>query len=403
MATGSAGPARGSAPGRHGSAVEQWSSTRQFYLDNLKVILIAAIIAIHGVLSYAGTLDVWLYTEVREVTLSPVAEAAMFVVVGPFAFFLIALLFLVAGLLTRPSLERKGPGRFAKDRLLRLGVPFAVYVVLLQPPVVYALEHPLGVAPRSYWFEFLGEPAQLDMGPLWFVGVLLIFSLVYAGWVGVRQHRPEGRGFPRVRAAHLLLLVAAVAPATFLVRLVFPIGGEAGVQGLNFWEWPTCIVAFSLGVVGARQGWREALPDRLFRQARTVSLVGVAALGAFMAVGSALGVVDELTVRGGWAWATFVFITLESALTVFGPVWLLGVAQRYINRPLRWIWPAARRSAYAAFMLQLLVLTGLAVAMRPVPVAAELKALVVAVGGVAGSFALAWLLISRVPGVGRIL
>jgi hypothetical protein len=33
-------------------------------------------------------------------------------VTGPFALFMIALLFLVAGLLTRPSLERKGPGRF---------------------------------------------------------------------------------------------------------------------------------------------------------------------------------------------------------------------------------------------------------------------------------------------------
>jgi hypothetical protein len=54
-------------------------------------------------------------------------------------------------------------------------------------------------------------------------------------------------------------------------------------------------------------------------------------------------------------------------------------------------------------MLQGLVLLGLAVALRPIGVPAEVKALLVAGGGVAGSFALAWLFISRVPGVARIL
>jgi len=48
-------------------------------------------------------------------------------------------------------------------------------------------------------------------------------------------------------------------------------------------------------------------------------------------------------------------------------------------------------------------LLGLAVLLRPVQVPAEVKALIVAAGGVAGSFALAWLLIRRVPGVARIL
>jgi hypothetical protein len=77
---------------------------------------------------------------------------------------LIALLFLVAGLLTPPSVQRKGPGGFARDRLLRLGVPFAVYVLILQPTIVYLLEHPLGAAPGSYWQEFLGDEGALDTG-----------------------------------------------------------------------------------------------------------------------------------------------------------------------------------------------------------------------------------------------
>jgi hypothetical protein len=394
-------PVRGPAPAGHGSSVDDWASGRRAYLDNLKVLLIAAIIAVHAVLSYAGTLDVWPYTEVREVTLSPVVETALFVVVGPIGFFLIPLLFLVAGLLTPASLDRKGPRGFVRDRLLRLGVPFAVYVLLVQPTLVYALEHPLGVAPGSYWEEFLGQPPQLDMGPLWFVAVLLVFSLGYAGWVAVVPDRPERHGSGEIRAMHLWLVAIAVAPATFLIRVTFQIGGEAGLQGLNFWEWPACIAAFALGVNGVRQGWLAGVPDRLRRQCRTTTLLAAVALGAFMLLLAALGVDEDL--RGGWQWRALGFAAIESTLVVFGSVWLLAASQRHLDRRLRGVGPFAHRSAYGAFMVQTPVLIGLAVALRPLSLPAELKALALVGGGVAGSYALAWLLISRVPGVRRIL
>ena len=54
-------------------------------------------------------------------------------------------------------------------------------------------------------------------------------------------------------------------------------------------------------------------------------------------------------------------------------------------------------------MLQGVFLYGVAVALRPLPVVAEVKALVVAIVSVPGSYALAWLLISRVPGLRRVL
>ena len=97
--------------------------------------------------------------------------------------------------------------------------------------------------------------------------------------------------------------------------------------------------------------------------------------------------------------AGVVFAAGESTLSVFGPVWLLGVAQRRLNRSFRGP-PGDQPSSYGAFMLQGPVLIALAIALRPLPLPAEMKALIVAAGGVAGSFALAWLLVSRVPGSG---
>jgi short-subunit dehydrogenase len=45
-----------------------------------------------------------------------------------------------------------------------------------------------------------------------------------------------------------------VAMTSFLVRLIYPYGSEAGVTDLQFWEWPGSIAAFGLGVIGWRLG-----------------------------------------------------------------------------------------------------------------------------------------------------
>lgn len=384
--------------------VAEWASTRRSYPDNLKVLLIAAIIALHGVLGYVGTDQLWSYGDVQEVTLAPATEVLLFLVAGPFAVFMIPLLFLVAGLMTPPSLERKGPGRFARDRLLRLGVPFLVYVLVLQPSLMYSLYHPLGAAPGSYREEFLDDENRLDTGPLWFVGVLLVFSLGYAVWRRVRGTRPVVDP-PAITVVHLLVVVAAVTPLSFLVRLVYPFGSESGFSDLNVWEWPACLALFLLGASASSRGWLDGVPDRLRRQGRWVTLgtvVVMAGLVASVAVGGALDV-EGGQLWGGWHWPALAFAGVEAVLAVFGSVWLLAEAQSHLDRRFRWAGPAVSRSAYAAFMLQGFVLIGLAVALRAVPLPAEVKALLVAGGGVFGSFALAWLLVTRVRAAARVL
>jgi hypothetical protein len=155
--------------------------------------------------------------------------------------------------------------------------------------------------------------------------------------------------------------------------------------------------------VASRLGWLAEVPQRLQRLSRIVTLVALAGFGLFILVGVAQGGIDEEAWVGGWDWSAVVFPVIESALVVFGPIWLLGVAQRRLANPVRWIRPAAMRSSYGAFVLQQLVLVGLAIALRPLPLPAEAKALLVASGGLALSFTLAWLLITRVPGLSRVL
>lgn len=85
-----AGGSAPSAPAGGGSEVEQWAAKRQLYVDNLKVILIAAVIAGHAVLGYTE-LDAWSYADVREVTLRPAVAYVLLAVSAPFALLVIPL------------------------------------------------------------------------------------------------------------------------------------------------------------------------------------------------------------------------------------------------------------------------------------------------------------------------
>ncbi len=384
-------------------SVQHAATPREVYLDNLKVALITLIIVIHAVLGYAALVQVWTYAEFREVTLSPVTEVLVFIVAAPFGFFLIGLLFLVAGLFTAPSLERKGVAPYARDRLLRLGVPYLVYVLAVQPTVTYLLGHPLGDAPGSFWEEYLAEEGshRLDSGPLWFVGTLLAFSLGYALWVAGHRRWGHPAAAPDVTLRGLALVAAAVAVVSFAVRVVAPYGSEAGVLDLNYWEWPGCLAAFCVGIVAARQGWRQRVPGELAGRARTVTLVAGGLMFSLLAVAGARDAV-EVELLGGTHPLAIGFSLVEAVLVIFGPVWLLAVAQRRLR--VEWTGGAElARSAFGAFILQTPVLIGLAMALRGVDGPAEVKAVVVAGGGVLLSYGLAHVMITRVPGAAQVL
>ena len=400
-------PAARTVAARPGSAdrafdAQRWASNRRLYIDNLKVLLIAAIIAGHGVGGYT-VIEAWGYADVREVTLSPVTEAALLALVMPFGLVMIPLLFLVAGLLTPSSVRRKGTSAYIWDRVVRLGVPFAVFSVVVWPAILYALYRPLGNAPGSYWAELVGTSQEaLDTGYLWFVGDLLIFSVAYAVANRLLHARPRNRDAGPITLSHLLGLAAVVGIATFFVRLAFPFDSQRYLD-LNFYQWPECVALFALGVAAARRGWLDVVPARLRRQSRTATLAAAGGFVAMVVWGAVAGDFEEDVWRGGWHVEALMMAVLESVLAVFGPIWVLGVSQHRLRDRLRWAPPRIARSAYGAFILQGLVLIGLAVVLRPLPLVAEVKAIIVAAGGVAGSFALAALLIRRLPGIARIL
>lgn len=369
---------------------------RRAYLDVLKVVVIVGVIVAHA---WAGYTQIggWVYSDFREVSLGPATLTIAEALLGPFGLFAMGLLFLVSGLLSIASLRRKGPRRFAYDRLRRLGAPLLVFTFVLWPPVRAGLNH-LTKRPTSPWW--VPDPAHL-----WFVQVLLIFSVGAAVWWRWTSADSSGgavasapvtsapvNGAP-LTAGLLVMLGIVVAVASFVIRLWYPLG-STGPVALHLCQWPQFLALFGLGLAAARRGWLDPVSAHLRRRCGQAAVFGVAAIGVLALIAAASGVSPN-DFLGGPHWASLVTCSAEGLLTVTVPIWLLGVAQRYLDG-VQGAEPAAR-IAFAAFLIQGHVLIGLAVAVRALALPAALKASFVAGAGLALCFAIGALLVKKTP------
>ena len=123
------------------------------YLDNLKVLLVAVIITGHSIFGYVPASGVWKgswpYQDVQEVSLGAVSKAILVIPVLPAALFAMGLFFLISGLVTPGSLARKRPGRFARDRVVRLGVPLAAWMLGIWPALLFVRDRAGGNNPSA--------------------------------------------------------------------------------------------------------------------------------------------------------------------------------------------------------------------------------------------------------------
>jgi hypothetical protein len=278
--------------------------------------------------------------------------------------------------------SRHGAGGFVRRRLVRLGVPWLAFVVLVWPLSMWLAYRAAGhdVLP---WDTFLHRQPFLDSGPLWFAQVLLYVSIAYACLTRLDpRHQAGTSARPAVVGQWTLALaILLIATGSFLVRLQFPARSQQ-VFDLHLWQWPQCVGMFALGILVSSQGWVSRVPDEVATWCRRALLVALAAAPVMMV---AFGVDDfardGAPFLGGWRLEAAALALLEAVLVVAGSVALLDLVQTRLSAPGPLLTRCAR-GGYAAFMLQVPVLIGLSVALRPLAVPALVKGLAVGVLGV---------------------
>jgi hypothetical protein len=391
---------------------------REPYLDNVKVLLVCGVIALHATITY-GFPGAWYLESYEELPDAVIAPLTAVLATG--SLFALGLFFLIAGKLTGPSLDRRGPARFARERLLRLGLPIVAYVLLISPFMEYA-DHLWNEGGEGPLPPFLaGQVWKLAPGPTWFLEALLVFSLAYALLRAAGERRRAGeRGASELRAAAeraggrrswagtpassrlsggtVVALVGAVAVCSFAVRLALPLGTQqAYVQLAAF---PQYVALFALGVAAGRRGWIETLDRTLVRRCAVAACLAAAAVPlALVAGGFFESEAGEERFMGGWHWQAAAAAASEGVLSVCASLWAVDLFRRRWNA----LTPLTRRmapSAYGAFIVHPPVLVVLALALRPLPLAVTFP--LVLAGGIAASFALA-ALAARAGPVARVI
>jgi peptidoglycan/LPS O-acetylase OafA/YrhL len=312
-------------------------ATRLAYLDSLRAAAIAMVIVHHAALPYgpAGA-NAW-----------PLTDARHAAVLGPFfavnSGFGMALIFLLSGCVVPDSFDRHGAAVFVWTRLRRLGVPLVVFsMVMLVPGIVFQFVRDgreLASFP-GYLFHTLFSEQHL--GHLWYLAVLLVFVLVYAGCRLAAPGKARATQPPGTLAT--LGLLAALAGSSFALRIWFPIDRWVAVLGIVPLEpahLPQYLCFFALGTVGRRRGWLEAMSPR---RGMAFLVVGIAA--------AAVCYLRPLWAGGGATLAALRWAAWESLICTGMCVGLLMLFRDRCATPgrlARWAAP----QAYATYILHI--------------------------------------------------
>ena len=151
-------------------------------IDNLRAIVILLVLSFHSVLAYLNFLPASPFRFDGPPYLwraFPIVDSVRWLGFDLFCawqdVFLMSFFMFLSGLFVWPSLDRKGPLTFLSDRMLRLGLPFAVIVLLLTPLAHYPTYLQTATEPglEAFWRHWLALPLW-PVGPMWFLGLLMV-------------------------------------------------------------------------------------------------------------------------------------------------------------------------------------------------------------------------------------
>jgi len=375
---------------------------RLLYIDNLRTVIITMVILVHLAVTYGGE-GSWYYKEGRADTLT---SAVLTVHNATSQSFFMGLLFLLSAYFTVASCDRKGPGPFLRDRLLRLGIPLLFFEFLIQPFLACSLAQ-AGVidlgGSRGEYFRWYYTSFHIGSGPLWFVEVLLIFSVLYVAWRLCHKRVPAAyRDLgPLPSAAGILLFALLLGILSFATRLWFPVNWAFGPLNLQLAFFVQYIAMFIVGVTAYRRDWLPRLPITMAVPCLVLAgLLVVVALPLLFGLGGAL---DGQSWRylGGWHWQAFAYAMWEQLLAVAMTVGLIVLFRERFNRqgPLA---QAAAASSYTVYIIHAPIIILFALATRGLDLYPLLKFAIAALVTIPITFAVANLL-RQLPLARRIL
>jgi len=384
--------------------------SRLYFVDYLRAALAILVVVHHVGLVYGVSVPGFYYIEppfLAPGVIDPLAYAALLIFALLNQGWFMGAFFLLSGYFVPGSYDRKGPGSFTVGRIVRLGIPLALFYFVLNPisrlgwwlmPAALT-----GITSRPTWAAY---SRMVGIGPLWFVLLLLVFCLGYVVWrmlVGKRTSTAAAdASAPGKREPGYLgigLFVLALAGASYLMRMFVPIGQAV-------WEFPTLgylpqyLGFFIVGTVAYRRNWFRTVSNSMGVVGLVAALIASLVLFplAFSGRLFSLELTEAMTVAmGGGHWRSAVYALWDSIFAVGMVLGAITVFRRFFDVKSRFGSFLARQS-YAVYVLHIPVVVFLAWALRGLALPALQKFVVASAIIVPASFVVA-AIVRLIPGV----
>jgi hypothetical protein len=384
-----------SLPGLQSALVPEHPKSKIVYIDHLKVLLTAVVIVHHALVTY-GAPGGWYYFEKTELV---GAITAMTMVVSVDQSFFMGFFFFLSALFIPASLKRKGTTVFVKDRFFRLGIPLIFYSFVQATVMNYLVYRYAGKHDITFAQFLSGYDGWINVGVLWFVVALLLFTMCYVAWKSFANGNPKVLKLPTI--TQVLIFAAVLGVASFFVRLIFPIGWVLEPLGFQLGHFPQYIALFIIGLIAAESKWIEQVDQQHYRK-----------LGIFIVCMIVIGFPLIFSLKlvfghplewfvGGWHIASFLYASWEQIIGVSIMAALLAFGKKRLNVPSDFM-NKMSRCAFAVYILHPFVLVVLSLLFKDWSADPAVKLLIVAPLGVVFSFLMGHLVI-KIPGVNRVI
>lgn len=365
------------------------------YISNIKILLTILVILHHTFIAYS-TSDGWYYTEPTTIfgVLIPVK---MFISVNQ-SFFM-GFFFMLAAYFTDLSFTKKGAFKFITDRLIRLGIPLVFYSLVISPFTSYLVYY----FAKEHHITFLqylsGYDTWIDVGVMWFVLALLVFTFMYVIVKTVFKISFENT-LPVPTSRTILLFALALGIVSFVVRILFPVGWVLEPFGFQLGHFPQYIAFFIIGLLASKNNWFEQLSQKTRKRVTLSSWLCLAFFSVFFVI--------KITVKmpvewysGGFHWQQLLYAIWEQCigLSILTVLLIKGRTKWNKSTPLL---AKLSRYSFATYIFHPVVIVAITLAVRNWPVDPAVKLLVVSPLVVLASFALGGLLL-LIPGVRKII
>ncbi len=254
---------------------EVQTENRIVFMDRMRVGLVVLVILLHATGAYTNVL-MW---TVQDKPKSVLMDIMVFFLDG----FLMPLLYFISGYFAHHALRKRSRWEFLVSKFRRVGLPFVTIALFLTPFITYVgvlnwMPNPPGFF--NFWLPHVKSAAdftpllfstievasrhwmEYSCWHLWFVIVLLVFYILYAGYDFLKEkiHTvAPSRGKGAQIGIHFAMICAGALIIVFysLANLVVPewVWWKMGIFYLQPVRMPIYLVIFMFGAYSGSRKW----------------------------------------------------------------------------------------------------------------------------------------------------